>query len=403
MSTNIMKFNPFSQEFKDNPLEILDFFRRKDPIHFFQSEEFGNQRSWLITRYEDAELLLKDSRLVVDPRGILPEEAERGFFPTPELKLLSDNLLSKDGEDHMRLRKLVQKAFTPQMILKLTNQIEEICNELVNSMEGKKTIDLMEEYARPLPIAVISKVLGVPSEDYDLFTEWANVLTDSSAQNLEIITPKLREFIAYLDGIIEEKRKCQTGDLISELVKEINNDKLHKSELYSMIFFLIVAGYDTTVNLIGNGMLNLLRNPVEYTFLKNNPETIESAIEELLRTSSPILLSKGRWAKESFEYKSFEILKGDVVIVSNAAANHDPVKFENPYSLNLKRINNKHLSFGKGEHHCLGAFLARLESKIAFLTLINRLPTIELSVDLKEIMWRDSPMIRSLEKLPITI
>jgi cytochrome P450 len=391
-----------SDEFKYSAYEIYKELREDYPVYPIQV--FGENQGWLITRYDDVVQVLKDSRIIKDFHKLTTGEELRVAAGFDEREYMLNHMLNADPPNHTRLRGIVQKAFTPKAILRLEKRITDIANELLNKVELKQTMDIIDEYAFPLPIIVISELIGIPKEDQHKFRKWSNAVIDSSEDPQTIATNAvlLREFLEYLRYITAEKRKQPKEDLISDLIfAEENGQKLNEMELYSTLMLLIVAGHETTVNLIANTVLALLQHPEQFKLLKENPTLIDSTIEESLRFYSPVELATARWASESIVLHGQEIQKGDFIAVSLASANRDERVFESADTFDITRKNNRNVSFGSGIHFCLGAMLARLEAKIAIPTLINRFPSLQL-VD-EKIQWRGNYLMRGLEELEIKL
>lgn len=299
-------------------------------------------------------------------------------------------MLNQNPPDHTRLRGLVNKAFTPAMISRLRTHIEDIANRLVDKIEAKKTgeMDLVAEYAYVLPITVISEMLGIPENDREQFKAWSQSLTEAlepsfNLSKLQKAGKANREIVAYLTPLIEERRKNPQEDLISALVQaEEQGDKLTYQELLANVILLLVAGHETTVNLIGNGTLALLRNQDQLTLLRSKPELINTAVEEFLRYESPVQLVR-RQCGQDLELGGEHMKEGQSMFLLIGSANHDPEQFKDPERLDITRTPNKHLAFGAGIHHCLGFSLAQTEGQIAINTLINRLPNLELKAKQK--------------------
>ncbi|MDZ5610312.1 cytochrome P450, partial [Bacillus pseudomycoides] len=392
-----------SREFKEDAYDIYKESRKLQPILFVYKGELGTE--WLITRYEDALAFLKDSRLKKDPENVFEKVEINPFLSVDNGDYLTTHMLNSDPPDHNRLRSLVQKAFTPKMISQLDERIQHIADNLLDHAEQKRSLNLVNDYAFPLPINVISEMLGIPKEDQEKFRVWSHAVIASPETQEEIMETeeKLSEFITYLQYLVDVKRKDPEEDLVSALIQaESEGSKLSASELYSMIMLLIVAGHETTVNLITNTVLALLENLEQLQLLKENPELIDSAIEEGLRYYSPVEVTTARWAAEPFMIHDQEIQKGDMVTISLASANRDENVFVNPEVFDITRENNRHIAFGLGSHFCLGAPLARLEAKIAISTLLKRVPNMRIKGEREKIKWQGNYLMRSLEELPLT-
>ncbi|AHX18675.1 cytochrome P450 [Bacillus cereus] len=395
--------NLASAQFKEDAYEIYKESRKKQPILFVNQVEIGKE--WLITRYEDALPLLKDNRLKKDWTNVFSQDIKNMYLSVDNSDHLTTHMLNSDPPNHSRLRSLVQKAFTPKMIAQLDKRIERIADELISDIERKGTLNLVDDYSFPLPIIVISEMLGIPKEDQAKFRIWSHAVIASpeTPEEIKETEKQLSEFITYLQYLVDIKRKEPKEDLVSALIlAESEGHKLSARELYSMIMLLIVAGHETTVNLITNTVLALLENPNQLQLLKDNPKLIDSAIEEGLRYYSPVEVTTARWAAEPFQIHDRTIEKGDMVVIALASANRDETVFENPEVFDITRENNRHIAFGHGSHFCLGAPLARLEAKIAITTLFNRMPELQIKGNREEIKWQGNYLMRSLEELPLT-
>ncbi|MEC2988973.1 cytochrome P450 [Bacillus cereus] len=395
--------NLSSAQFKEDAYEIYKESRKKQPILFVNQVEIGKE--WLITRYEDALPLLKDNRLKKDWTNVFSQDIKNMYLSVDNSDHLTTHMLNSDPPNHSRLRSLVQKAFTPKMIAQLDKRIEKIADDLISDIERKGTLNLVDDYSFPLPIIVISEMLGIPKEDQAKFRIWSHAVIASpeTPEEIKETEKQLSEFITYLQYLVDIKRKEPKEDLVSALIlAESEGHKLSARELYSMIMLLIVAGHETTVNLITNTVLALLENPNQLQLLKDNPKLIDSAIEEGLRYYSPVEVTTARWAAEPFQIHDRTIEKGDMVVIALASANRDETVFENPEVFDITRENNRHIAFGHGSHFCLGAPLARLEAKIAITTLFNRMPELQIKGNREEIKWQGNYLMRSLEELPLT-
>ncbi|MCY7763372.1 cytochrome P450 [Bacillus spizizenii] len=400
-----LMFHPHGKEFHLNPFSVLGRFREEDPVHQFELKRFGGTYpAWLITRYDDCMAFLKDNRITRDVKNVMSQEQIKMLNVSEDIDFVSDHMLAKDTPDHTRLRSLVHQAFTTRTIENLRGSIEQITEQLLDEMEKENKADIMKSFASPLPFIVISELMGIPKEDRAQFQIWTNAMVDTSESNRELTNQALREFKDYIAKLIQDRRIQPKDDLISKLVHaEENGSKLSEKELYSMLFLLVVAGLETTVNLLGSGTLALLQHKEEFEKLKQYPEMIATAVEELLRYTSPVVLMANRWAIEDFTYKGHSIKRGDMIFIGIGSANRDPNFFENPETLNLNRSPNRHISFGFGIHFCLGAPLARLEGHIAFNALLKRFPDIELAAAPDDIHWRKNVFLRGLENLPVSL
>jgi cytochrome P450 len=318
----------------------------------------------------------------------------------PEMfAVINEMMLNQDPPDHTRLRGLVHKAFTPARVRDLQPRIEQIADDLLDAMRNKTEGDLIEDYALPLPITVISEMLGIPVADRDKFRRWTQAILIGSMDSMMSIM----EFVQYMNEKIEERRKQDTGDILSALVHaEEEGDKLEHMELLSMIFLLLVAGHETTVNLIANSALSLLTYPDQMQKLQDKPNLIRNTIEEVLRFQGPVDAALNRWAAEHIELDDGRVIEpGDVIIPLLLGANRDPDVFDNPDTFDITRDPNPHLAFGHGIHFCLGAPLARMEGLIAVPKLLERFPKLELNVDPGTLEWGPTLILRSLSALPL--
>lgn len=387
------------KEFHQEPYE---FYKEIRPHDAFAKVKLvsGIHDSWVAFTYEAAEAVLKDERFVKNPRTVFPDVSEHELMP------ITHSMLFADPPDHRRLRSLVQRGFTPKMIQRLQGRIEEIAKIQVEQMKGKGTVDLIADYAFPIPIIVICELLGVPPEDRLDFQRWSNSMVEinDDPSFYEQVEVHIKEFQLYIEQLLAEKRIHPQDDLLSELIRaEEDGDKLSVQELYGAIMLMIVAGHETTVNLIANGMLALFTHPEQLKKLKESPNLIDGAIEEILRFNGPVEFSTDRYARESFTFMGKQLQKGDHVLVSLASADHDPTVFSWPDKLDITRERSPHLAFGKGIHYCLGAPLARLEGKIAIQTLLNAFPEIQINTALANLEWRQSFVIRGLKELPVKL
>ncbi|MFN8467797.1 MAG: cytochrome P450 [Caldilineaceae bacterium] len=397
-----MRFDPRMPEFRADPYPFYAQLQTYAPI--FEWDAWG---ILFLSRYDDCAGLLRDDRLM---RKGLGEPVPPPAHQKPLFDMMGNWLLLMDPPDHTRLRSLVHKAFTPRMVAQLRASIQQLTDDLLAGAEQQAcdggTVDLMAAFAYPLPVSVICALLGVPREDYVQFHDWSDAiarsldLTDEAAV-YDRAAAAAGALTDYLDGLLTERRVRPQNDLISALVSlESEGDKLTKSELFGTCALLLIAGHETTVNLIGNGTLALLRHPDQWQALVVNPALAPAAVEELLRYDSPVQMTT-RIAQEAFDYGGHTIRRGQEVAFLLGAANRDPARFPNPDQLDLSRGDSRHLSFGGGIHYCLGAPLARLEGEIAFSTLARRLPTLRLAAD--QVTYRDNFLLRGLAALPVSL
>jgi len=400
------RYDLYSHEFRLATHETYARMREESPVQL-QPGLDGETPIWFVTRYEDVVTVLTDNeRFVVDPKlALTPDElaALSGGGPEPDERV-NENLLAKDGDDHRRLRRLVTKAFTPRMVEQLRPRVQEIADDLIDRVADRGQMELVDDFAFPLPITVIAELLGIPVEDRDRFREWSNTFV------LPAVTPELQkqaarhteEFVDYLDELFARRRIEPAEDLVSALVRaEDEGDHLSENELYSMVVLLIVAGHETTVSLITNAVHALLTHPDQLDVIRSEPGLVRTAVEELLRFDSPVERTIPRWATAEVELGGRTIGRGEVVIAVVGSANRDAAQFSDADELDLERAANRHVGFGRGPHFCLGAPLARLETEIALETLLRRLPSLRLAIAEDDLYWRPIPIFRSLAELPV--
>jgi cytochrome P450 len=392
-------------ESKANPFPFYAYLRANAPV--YQMIMPTKQKAWLVTRYDDVALALKDERFVKNRRTVMtPEQLKKQPWVPGMFKPLETNMLDQDAPNHTRLRGLVHKAFTPRLIEQMRGRIETLANELLDAAEYKATrggVDLMRDYALPLPLTIIAEILGVPTADKHKFHNWTKIMVESEAHpNLFTLIPNAWRFMNYLRKLFRERRVNPQDDLVSALVQAENaGDTLSEDELLSTVIVLIIAGHETTVNLIGSGTLALLEHPDQLAKLRSNPSLIQSAIEELLRYTSPVELATERYTREDVTIAGTTIPRGELVRAVIASANRDENYFNNPDDLDIERENNRHLAFGLGAHYCAGAPLARLEGQIAINALVQRMPNLRLKVAPDALKWRAGITLRGLEALPV--
>ncbi|HBJ31210.1 MAG TPA: cytochrome P450 [Dehalococcoidia bacterium] len=385
-------YNPLSTKMHSDPYPIYRKLREKSPIH--RSRLING---WILTRHRDVDAVLRDSkRFSNDERNGTNVQ----FSPYADE---ARSMLRIDPPDHTRMRSLVGKAFTPRAVAELKPRVEEIVDELLAGLGD--SFDVLDDFAYPLPIIVIAEMLGVPPEDRDRFKGWssdvAQMLEPGTSGDDAMQAGRSRtELTLYLSDIVEARRVAPQTDLISALIAaEEEGDKLTREELLSTLILLLVAGNETTKNLIGNGLRTLIQCPKLSQQLRDNPDLMDAAIEELLRFDSPVQLDR-RIALEDVEIGGQKIRKGQSILLLIGAANHDPDEFDDPSRLDFARTGQSHISFGRGIHHCLGAPLARLEAKIAFRKILERFSDIQFD---RPPVFKDHIVLRGLESLPVRV
>jgi cytochrome P450 len=402
-----------SRRFKADPHPFYARLRAEAPV--WRATLPGKRAAWLVTRYDDATAVLKDKegRFAKDKlKAMDPEQRAKGPWVPGFLKPLERNMLDLDDPDHGRLRALVGKAFTPRLVERLRGRVETLCEELLDDMERKGKgarrggAELVGDYALPLPATVIAELLGVPAEDHPKFHRWSSSLVSvSSGRDMLRALPAALSFVRYLRKLVERRRADPQDDLITALIRaEEASDKLSEDELLAMSFLLLVAGHETTVNLIASGTLALLEHPEQAEELRHDPSFVKPAVEELLRYASPVEMATERYARQDVEIAGATIPRGGLVLVVLGSANRDEEHFEDPNALDLARDPNRHLAFGRGGvHHCLGAPLARMEGQIAIGVLLRRFPETRLAVAPENLRWRRGLFLRGLQGLPLVL
>lgn len=393
----------FCPESRNNPHPIYRRMREAGRVHRIVNPRL-DAPLWLVTRYDDCQALLRDPRLTRDP-GKLEPAVRRRYFPlSDDGSILDRHMLSADPPDHTRLRNLVQKAFSARMTEGLRERVQTIADELLDELAGRGRMDLVTDFAFPLPITVIGELLGVPREDRDRFRRWTKIVLSISTQpeSMREGQAVVKEFEAYFHDIFAARRAAPREDLISRLVvAEEEGDQLSPTELMSMVFLLLVAGHETTVHLIGSGTVLLLSHPEQKRRLAENPELIGPAVEEMLRYEGPAEISTPRWALEDVEIAGVRVPAGEGMVAGLLSADHDPRQFPEPDRFEIGRSPNRHLAFGLGMHFCLGAPLARLEAAVAISTLVQRLPRLALAVAPEEIAWSEVLLLRGPKAVPV--
>ena len=376
-----------SSAFIEDPYRTYEELRRKDPVHRMRLVE-----AWALTRYEDVQDVLIDHKRFTN--------AERNYD-----YMQYRTFLDLDPPDHTRLRGLVSKAFTPRAVRELGPRIQGLVDELLDAVAGKDRIELISDFAFPLPVIVIAEMLGVPAGDRARFREWSYDIALSvnpllNSEQIERVQQATEELFDYFEGIIEQRRQAPQNDLISALLAaEEEGDRLTHEELLSTLVLLLVAGNETTRNLIGNGMLALLKSPAQLQRLRDHPQLLDSAINELLRYDSPVQID-ARNAIDDVEIGGKRIAAGQRILAIVGAANRDPKVFANPDELDIGRDEVSHLSFGRGIHYCLGSPLAILEGRIAFTSLLERFSSIRLACDP---VFKEQIVLRGVEELWVEV
>ena len=389
--------------FKANPFPFYAQLRTEAPV--FPVTLPRNRHALLVTRYDDVLAILKDERFVKDIHNAMSPEQLKTMPQMPALfKPFEQSLLSLDDPNHARLRVLVHKAFTPRRIEQMRDQVQNVTKDLLDKVEPEGSMDLIADFALPLPLIMIGRILGIPAKDNPEFHRWTRILLSGGTNQSPLeLTSAMTGFTSYMREQIQERQTHPQDDLIMALVQaKEGSDLLSEDEILAMIFMLLSAGHETTVNLIGSGMLALLQHPDQLAKLRNDPALIKTAIEELLRFVCPAEMATERYTSEDLTIAGTTIPRGELVLAVIASANRDANHFDEPDSLDVARTNNKHLAFGQGIHYCLGAPLARLEGQIAIEMLIQRMPNLHLSSAPEYLRWRGGLILRGLEALPVS-
>ncbi len=386
-----------------NPYALYNQIRAISPV--FWDEGLGG--AWAVTNHADVMTGMRDSRFTAQREEIttdwIPEEM-KAVLEQP-IHALARQMLFLDPPDHTRMRSLVSRAFTPRMIDKLRPRIQQIVDELLDPIEAKGHMEVISEFSYPLPAIVIAEMLGVPAKDRDRFAVWTDnfgQLLDNRGMSFEQLVEALtgvNEFMEYFRVIINQQRKEPQDNLMQAMINaEEQGDALSENELLSNCVLILAAGHGTTTHLIGNGLLALLRNPEQMELLRADPSLLPGAVAELLRYDSPVQMTS-RTAKEDLHIQGVEVKAGQRVVFSLGAANHDPAQFTQPDTLDLRRSENRLMSFGQGIHFCLGAQLARVEAEIAFGSFLKRFAKPRL--DSETVEWFPSQAFRGLVSLPV--
>lgn len=401
-------FDPFDPRFHSDPGSLYAELRSQSPIH---RSSLG---FWVLTRHADCLAVLRDRRSSSDGRKVDPASVDAPVItqtpegPAAEMFEELAPFLFRDPPDHTRLRGLVQKAFTPRVVESLRSEVVDIADSLIDEALERGEADLIGDFAHPLPVRIIAKMLGVPDTDLELFKTWSDALArgldpdfllpeDAVQQRLE----SLFAFVQYFGGLVSDRRGSLGDDLLSKLIEaEENGVTLSQGELISTCILILVAGHETTVNLIGSGLLELMRRPDQLERFRTDPGVVRSGVEEMLRYCSPVQMT-GRVPLADIEVGDVVLQKGEFAMLLIGSANRDPDVFSEPETFDISREDNPHLGFGFGIHHCLGAALARLEAQVAISRLLSRTGSLELATD--ELPYKENIVLRGLEALPVRL
>lgn len=389
----------FDEVFFRDPYPIYARLRERAPVQRVRTP--AGMPIWLVTASAEARAILTDPRVSKDVRNAGHIFA-RGGRKRDLAPAVGQTLLATDPPDHTRLRRLVSQAFTAARVERLQPRIQQLTDELLDRLPADGAVDLMEQLAVPLPVAVISELLGVPHADQAQVRRWSNALF--LAGQPAVIDEASHRMSEYMWGLVAAKRVNPAEDLLSDLIAvQEAGDRLGEQELVSLATLLLVAGHETTTNLIGNAILALLRHPDQLAALRERPELLAPAIEEALRYDSPAAMGTFRFTTSPIEVGGVDMPADEVVMVCFAACNRDPAQFDEPDRFDVTRRPTGHLAFGHGIHYCIGAALARLEARVAIGSLLDRFREWRLAVDPKALRWRKSRLLRGLEALPVVL
>ena len=395
----------FTPESLEDPYPLYANLSAEGPIHHVQ---FNGPR-WALLRHRECSTLLRDPRLASSGR-IRPIFLQLPADIRPEFaaleRMLDMWMLLLDAPQHTRLRKLMNKGFTPGIVAALRHQVAAIVDEMLGSLPQTEQINIVRDVAHPLPVRVIAQMLGIPTALQQQFIVWTNAIASLFGSPITVDAARAAQQAAnaltsFFREIVTERRRNKGDDLISLLIDiEQDGDVLTEEELHAQCVMLLFGGHETTRNLIGNGMYTLLKNPQTMTEIRENPEIIRTAVEELLRYESPVQFIS-RVAKEEIEVAGTHVHAGENIMFLLGAANRDPIQFEEPDRLNLRRLKNDHLAFGAGAHFCIGNLLARLEGQVAILKLLQKFPRMRLAAERPE--WAPNFSIRGLKTLTVAV
>ncbi len=398
-----------SPEFKADPLPACARMRAERAVVRVPVPG-GMGDAYLVTRYEDAASVLLDHRFVKDVGNARDPGNLRLPWVPRALQPLSHTMLDSDGAEHRRLRSLVRDTFTPRYIAQLEPRVQQLTDGLLERMAAAGRADLVADYALRLPLTLISEILGVSERDRLRFRRWFTSLmaaaSSSGQTSLRLVfrLPDILAMMRFLRRLVAERRERPRDDLVSRLTAGAEDgDRLSADELLAMVALLLIAGYETTVNLIATGALLLLTHPDQLARLRQEPALVGTAVEELVRLASPVDVATERYAREDVEVAGVEIPRGSLVLVGIVCANSDGSRFGQPERLDVARRDNHHVAFGLGPHYCLGAPLARLEGRVAIDSLIRRFPDLQLAVPPERLRWRAGMSLRGLVSLPVTL
>jgi cytochrome P450 len=395
-----MRFEPWDRSIRPDPHAFWNHWREQAGTMSAVGPQTGRTFQFVMA-HADVVSALRSPTIGKEPERHLPD-IETDFAMEGPFAVLGRNMLFVDPPDHTRLRRLVRDGFSNRAMEALEPRISQIAENLIGRIADHDEFDLISEFALPLPVTVIAEMLGVPLADQGRFRAWTQAILGRGVDSDEEIMFAGMEFVNYLNDLASERRANPTDDLTSYLLHTSEDgDSLSHEEFLAMVFLLLVAGHETTVNLIGNGVVELASHPDEYARLLDDPGIIPSAVEEILRFHGPVETATLRWAYESQTIGDTELSAGDLVIAVLMAANRDPAVFEDPDRFDVGRNPKGHVAFGSGIHLCLGAPLARREAVIAFEVLTKQIGRLELTVDRNDLPWTREIFLRGSASIPV--
>jgi cytochrome P450 len=418
----VTPIDKLAEDFMHDPWDLYARLREEGPAREVVMPH--GVKVWLVTRYDDVRMLLADPRISKDGHRVNEMFTKHSGAPAPEPSAqdeepaaesadaeesagggfdddLTAHMLNTDAPVHTRLRKLVGAAFTTQRVERLKPRIREIADDLLARMAGRDEVELVDEYAAPLSSTVIAELIGVPESDRTPFRDWVNTLV-GSGHSAEAVENASAQVIAYSEKLIAIKRENPGEDLLSALVQASDDgDRLTKGELVAMMFILVVAGHETTMNMLGNGTHSLLKHPDQLHLLLSEPSLMDGAVEELLRYDGPVSLGTFRFTTEEVPLDGLTIPAGEILALSLGSANRDGAKFSDPDRLDIARKMTGNLAFGHGIHRCVGAPLGRALVEIGLDRLVHTYPRMELAGTPQDLAWKNSTLMHGLVKLPL--
>ncbi len=398
--------NLAGKDFSQNKYKYYDWLRENEPVY---KGKFLLFDCYALSRYQDCADMLRDDAISRNRGKATGKGGSKLGFPMPKrIELLANSMITEDNPEHRRLRLLVNKAFTPRSLKTMETQVEALTHELLDDMAAgdDNVVELAEMYSLPIPVRIISLLMGISDDDMPTFRNSLRVLVDgmSGMSILKTMAFDMPKVIDFVRDLVERKKADPGDDILTSLIfAEEQGDKLSEDELIAMIFLLVFAGFETTVHLINNSMVTLFQHPESLARLKNEPALADTMVEEVLRFNGPIHGTKPNFNMAPLEYQGVTIPKGSMIMPMIGAANRDPDIFPDPHTFDIARTPNKHLGFGYGIHMCLGAWLARLEARVAVNSLIARFPNIELAIDPDDLEIQAMPFWHRYNKVPVKL